>query len=84
MTRRYAASRLLAALALWLLLHTSVVSAQPDPPALRLGTALLTAKRPFDQMLYPACGHGIGGAANHVDVYGRIREHFRRHLGGPR
>jgi dipeptidyl-peptidase-4 len=51
---------------------------------LRLGTALLTAKRPFDQMLYPACGHGIGGAANHVDVYGRIREHFRRHLGGPR
>jgi dipeptidyl-peptidase-4 len=51
---------------------------------LRMGEALLAAKRPFDQMLYPRHGHGIGGPTEHLDVYRRVRDHFRRHLGGPR
>jgi dipeptidyl-peptidase-4 len=47
---------------------------------LRMGEALVAARRPFDQMLYPKRGHGIEGTPEQADVFRRLLEHFRRHL----
>jgi dipeptidyl-peptidase-4 len=47
----------------------------------RFVDALVAAKKPFDLMIYPGRGHGLGGAST-LDVYRRILEHFRRHLQG--
>jgi dipeptidyl aminopeptidase/acylaminoacyl peptidase len=49
-----------------------------------MGEALIAAKRPFEQMLYPGRGHGIEGSNDHLDAYRRIVEHFRRNLGRPK
>jgi dipeptidyl-peptidase-4 len=46
--------------------------------SLRLQEEFLTAKRPFDLMLYPSRAHGIEGESAHVDLFRRILEHFRR------
>jgi dipeptidyl-peptidase-4 len=46
----------------------------------RFAEALLQAKKPFDWMPYPGRGHGIEGDAARLDLYRRVREHFRRHL----
>jgi dipeptidyl-peptidase-4 len=48
----------------------------------RFAEALLQARLPFEWMPYPARGHGIEGDAARLDLYGRIRAHFRRHLLG--
>ena len=47
----------------------------------RMTDALVAARKPFDLMIYPGRGHGLGGPAT-LDVYRRILEHFRKHLLG--
>jgi dipeptidyl-peptidase-4 len=45
--------------------------------------ALLERRKAFDLMTYPGRGHGLEGNPTRLDLYGRIRDHFRRHLGSP-
>jgi len=45
--------------------------------------ALLDAEKPFDMMIYPMRKHDIGDRPAEKDLYRRMLEFWRRHLGGP-